>query len=35
MSKRILIVVVSVVAAFLASGFVGVTTSEGFGGGGQ
>jgi hypothetical protein len=34
MSKRILIVVVAVVAAFLASGFVGVTNSEGFRGGG-
>jgi len=34
MSKRILIVVVAVVAAILASGFVGVTNSEGFWGGG-
>ena len=34
MSKRILIVVVAVVAAVLASGYVGVTNSEGFGFGG-
>ncbi len=34
MSKRILLVVVGVVAVVLASGFVGVTNSEGFRGGG-